>query len=694
MIKDNTFSYLKANTVLFAQKMCEALSDMCGAQFIPLKESIREGAYSSQFDTMLFIGFTGAIQGYYLLSFDNSVALKLIGAYEEDMPIDKIRDLREDFGGLLKESLNLAVGQSIEELEKSFSDLTFAPSTIVYGEIEFPNIMCGSITMEGREGQMLCGFSLNLANLKIGERLEETLKELEQQSTQTKESRRNIESILQLLPTGLLAINSSGEILPGYSTSTPTIIGHQPDTEVVGQYLPEFIGAPAALHESWKNWLSLAYQKFGDLPFTDIKDLCPLGELTNTFKHILKINWYPITGEDGTNLDKMLVVIEDVSRQRELETKMEEMNFRHQENLELISQVINLQPDEITDFIYDSSELLSNATKIVTHSNIDREFINELFRTFHTLKGSSGQYQFKSLQELAHKVEDHLKVFRDTSSPLSENTIDEIKHSIDDAKGYIERIQDMRTKLGGKTETIKHKAFRDPQTVMASLNEINAVASHLGSIIDTCNSERMYLDISAKIGKARKMVLSLRTISLSFFESSFNSLIENTCRKTNKQATMTVSKDVRIDVAAMRKLHQCLIHLINNAIDHGIEIPEERLRQGKIETGMIILSGHTTENEIIISFEDDGKGIDLNGIRKRLHSHYNYSETDTDKMSDNELFTFLLIPGFSTKEVATEISGRGVGMDFVNHTIKEMGGTISLKSARGKGTTVTLTIPK
>jgi CheY-specific phosphatase CheX len=288
MLQDNSFGYLKANTVLFAQKTCEALSDMCGAQFLPLKETIREGAFTSPYHVIIYISFTGAIQGHYLLSFNEDVVLKLIGAYDERMTPQQVRDLREDFSGLLKETLNLAVGQSIEELEKSFHNLSFTPSTVVYGEIEFPNIMSGSIAIEGREGTMLCGFLLNLANLKIKEKLDEALHEVEVQTREAEESRRNIESILSLLPTGLLAINAQGIILPGFSKSTQSIIGLSPEEEVIGRYLPECIGARQEDHTAWKNWLVMVFTKYNDLPFADIKALCPLLEFTNTHNHILK----------------------------------------------------------------------------------------------------------------------------------------------------------------------------------------------------------------------------------------------------------------------------------------------------------------------------------------------------------------------------------------------------------------------
>ncbi|MBN1576557.1 MAG: hypothetical protein JW913_08395 [Chitinispirillaceae bacterium] len=166
VITDASSSYLKAFTLVFAQKMCQALLDMCGAHFLINKESLREGTFSTPYRITLFAGFSGAIQGNYIVSLDDTVALKLIGAGDETVSPGKALDFRKEYGGFLKEALNIAVGQAIEAPGKSYGDLAYSPGTAVFGEIEFPDIMSASIVIEGREGKILCGFFLNLANLK------------------------------------------------------------------------------------------------------------------------------------------------------------------------------------------------------------------------------------------------------------------------------------------------------------------------------------------------------------------------------------------------------------------------------------------------------------------------------------------------------------------------------------------------
>ncbi|MDG5815072.1 ATP-binding protein [Chitinispirillales bacterium ANBcel5] len=687
-------SYLKANTIIFAQNVCQALEDMAGAPFNVCKETLEEAPFKSTAKMIAYITFSGSIQGHYLLALDDVIAMKVIDIYEEGMSSSQIRDLRSDYGGFIKELLNLSVGQSIVELEKNFGDLTFFPAIVTFGEIEFPDIQSGNIVIEGKSGKVQCCFSLNMANLKIGQKLEEALVDLEKKTSEAKEARRNVNSILQLLPIGLLAIDKSGKVLPGYSKSTNSVVGLDPEQQIVGKELPEVLGTSKECLESWKSWLTLVYDKFGEIPFKDMADLCELNEFVSDRKRNLKIDWLPVEDETDKQLEKLLVVIQDVTKQRELEASMKELNDRHQNNLELISQIINIGPDEVTNFIYDSSQLLTDAQKIVERNNYDRELVNELYRTFHTLKGSSGQFRFKELQQLAHSVEDHLRMFRDKTSAIDTGTVQQIMDSIKDAKGYITRIQDIKSKLGGKDESLKTKAERDPGSVMVNLGTVKEIGFEINKLKEKCKLSPCDQFVIKELDQLYLKALELRKINLSFFISSLESLVKNTVEKVGKKASIVVGNDMAIDIEVMRKVHQCLIHMINNALDHGIESPEERAQNGKMESGLLVLSGLADEKNYRITISDDGRGIDINSVKTKVAEIFNKTEEEMNNMNQSELLGYLFEAGFSTKDRTTEISGRGVGMDFVSHTVKKLNGSVEINTSKGKGTEIVLVIPQ
>jgi two-component system chemotaxis sensor kinase CheA len=666
---------------------------MVGVPFSVKDSSFSESSYVSPFKMITFISFSGIIQGNYLCSLNEETALKLIGEYSDGVSDDQVRGKRPEFSGFVKEVLNLSVGQSIVELEKNFGDLTFNPSTVVYGELEFPDFLSGNVLLESEHGNILCGFSLNLANLRIGQKLEEALVEIEKKTAEALEARKNISSILELLPVGLVAIDQFGTVLPGYSKSMQSVAGTEAGETLAGRFLPEVLRIDSSIGKSLKNWLDLVFAKYDLIPFKDLKDLCEINEINTSDARILKLDWLPVIDNENNVLEKLLVVIEDITRHRELELKMKELSDRHQENLDLISQIINLGPDEVTDFIYDSSQLLSDAQKVVEGDSCDREFVNDLFRTFHTLKGSSGQFKFKALQEMAHKVEDHLRQYRNTTYNIDEGIISEVKTSIEDARNYISRIKDIRTKLGGKNETLRQKADRDPNTIMVSTEDIDEVRIRCKSILLKSQSlikDKFFIE---EMNQCHNALCDLKRMKLSFFLSSLESLAQNSCEKVGKKVTISIAMDLGIEIEIVRAIHQCFIHLINNAIDHGIELPEVRLKSGKIENGVIVISGKRENDIYIISFEDDGRGIDIPAVKERIVSSYCIKTEDVDKLSLEELYRYLFKPGFTTRSTVSMLSGRGVGMDFVYHTLTKLGGDVKISSEEGRGTIVTLSIP-
>ncbi len=685
--------YLRSSTLHFARKMCQSIYDMAGISYTVNEASFQEASFISTYKMITFISFSGMIQGNYLCSCDEAVALKIIGAYSEGMTDQQIREMRLEFSGFIKELLNLSVGQSIVELEKNFGDLTFNPSTVVYGELDFPEFLSGNILLENANGNILCGFSLNLANLRIGQKLEEALVEIERKTAEALEAKKNISSILELLPIGLVAIDQFGKILPGYSKSMHAVAGVDSDVSLVGNLLTGLLKIDEKSGVAWKNWLKLVFTKYNQIPFRDLHELCEINEVKTADQRILKFEWYPVVDTIRNVMEKLLVVVEDVTQQRNLECKMKELNSKHQENLDMVSQIVNIGPEEVTDFIYDSSQLLTDAQNIVEEERHNRAFIDDLFRTFHTLKGSSGQFQFTALQEMAHKVEDHLRMYRNASCDIDDGIISEVKSSIRDARNYITRIKDIRAKLGGKNETLRQKATRDPDTIMVSAGKIEDVKNRSKKLLvkgKNFISDPMFID---EMVQCHNALCELKRMKLSFFLSSLGSLAYNIGEKTGKKVSLSITQDIGIEIDIIRIIHQCFIHLINNAIDHGIEPPKERLMVGKIECGVIVISGKKENDSYVISFEDDGKGVDFDAVKEKIKGLFGMSDNDIERIDDEEMLRFLFKPGFTTRPSVTMQSGRGVGLDFVYHTSKKLGGDVKIKSIRGRGTTVSLIVP-
>lgn len=151
--------------------------------------------------------------------------------------------------------------------------------------------------------------------------------------------------------------------------------------------------------------------------------------------------------------------------------------------------------------------------------------------------------------------------------------------------------------------------------------------------------------------------------------------------------------DTELDRQVLELIKDPLTHMVRNSADHGLEMPEERVEAGKPETGTITLNAFHEGGHIIIEIKDDGKGLSMERIRRKIIDNGLATEPELDGLSDTQIQQFIFRAGFSTAEQVTNISGRGVGMDVVRTNIEKIGGTVELKSIEGHGTTFTIKIP-
>lgn len=170
--------------------------------------------------------------------------------------------------------------------------------------------------------------------------------------------------------------------------------------------------------------------------------------------------------------------------------------------------------------------------------------------------------------------------------------------------------------------------------------------------------------------------------------------IRDICVKLQKQAELKVEgQDTLVDKMILEQLYDPMTHLVNNAMTHGIEIPEIRQRAGKDPQGRIQIKAFHQGNQTVISVSDDGAGIDPERVRQKVIEKGLVSGSDAQKLSTLDLYDYLFHSGFSTKDQADEFSGRGVGMDVVSDKLKKIRGTIGIDSTLGKGTTFTIRLP-
>jgi two-component system, chemotaxis family, sensor kinase CheA len=200
--------------------------------------------------------------------------------------------------------------------------------------------------------------------------------------------------------------------------------------------------------------------------------------------------------------------------------------------------------------------------------------------------------------------------------------------------------------------------------------------------------------VSRIVSQLQEALTRTRMVPLNVVFARFPRLVRELARSMNKRVQLKIEgEDTEIDRALVEKLNECLVHLIRNAIDHGIEPPDERTAAGKPPEGLIEISASQSEGSVIVVVRDDGRGIDPNKIRRKAIERGLLTEEQASSLNDDDAIQFIFRSGFSTKEEVSEVSGRGVGMDAVKAAMEQIGGTIDLHSQIGAGTTVTLRLP-
>ena len=199
-------------------------------------------------------------------------------------------------------------------------------------------------------------------------------------------------------------------------------------------------------------------------------------------------------------------------------------------------------------------------------------------------------------------------------------------------------------------------------------------------------------EIERLAGELRDTMMVLRMMPVASLFSRFRRLVHDLARETGKDIELiTEGEMTEVDKTVIDRLADPLVHLVRNSVDHGLETPEDRIASGKPPVGRVHLSAHQTGSEVVITIQDDGRGLDRARIRAKAEA--NGLVQPGAQLSDQELLQLIFQPGFSTAEKVTNLSGRGVGMDVVKKTIETLRGAIDIKSTPGEGSEIALRIP-
>ena len=251
------------------------------------------------------------------------------------------------------------------------------------------------------------------------------------------------------------------------------------------------------------------------------------------------------------------------------------------------------------------------------------------------------------------------------------------------------------------------QASMESSTIRVAVNKVDQLINLVGELVITQamlaqNSRGLdagvhqqllagLADLDRNTRDLQESVLSIRMIPMSVVFNRFPRMLRDLAGKLGKKVDfVTHGEATELDKSLVEKITDPLTHLVRNSCDHGIETPAERIAAGKTEAGRLFLSASHQGGNIIIEVSDDGAGLN----RERILAKAQQQGMDvSDTMTDAEVWQLIFAPGFSTAEAVTDVSGRGVGMDVVKRNISAMGGVVDIRSAKGFGTTISISLP-
>ncbi|MEO7996728.1 MAG: chemotaxis protein CheA [Gemmatimonadaceae bacterium] len=397
----------------------------------------------------------------------------------------------------------------------------------------------------------------------------------------------------------------------------------------------------------------------------------------------------------------------------------------------------------LRDFLNEAAEYIaaSEVALLTLEANKqDSEAINTVFRAFHTVKGTAAFLGLTHIAEFAHEAESLLMRVRDREfvygpgcADLSLRSVDMLKAllgAVEDAvatdgtlvqpsgyhtliaalDGYNPASDAASIALSGSVEEaprVQRAETVVDATIRVRTDRLDRLINMVGELViaQTMIAGDQYMvdaqqpELMRKVSHAGKIVRELQELSMSMrmvpLRSTFQKLarvVRDTASKVGKSVQFTTEgEDVEIDRNLVDILADPLVHMVRNAVDHGIEQPDDRDRAGKSRTGSVRLSAYHSSGNVVVDLIDDGGGLHRDRITSKAIEK-GLIESDRG-MSDSEVFNLIFAPGFSTAEKVTDISGRGVGLDVVRRNLELIRGRLEISSEPGKGTTFSLRLP-
>lgn len=362
------------------------------------------------------------------------------------------------------------------------------------------------------------------------------------------------------------------------------------------------------------------------------------------------------------------------------------------------------------------------------------ETVQELFRSAHTIKGMAATMGYEDMTTLTHELEgvlDHVRSHRIRVNgklmdcifhciDLLENMLFSIAgggdgkvdmgHSLTALKEALQKSQETEGEeegFMGSSDTYGKLKPNSSKTIRVDLDRMDLLMNLFTElIIDRGRLEELSGDLAFNpltetvehigriTGDMQNIILNMRMIPIEHVLTRFPRMVRDLARELKKKIRLDIQgSDTEMDRTVIDEIGEPLIHLLRNAIDHGIELPENRMKKGKRPEGLVQIKAYHSGNRVLIEIKDDGAGIDREKLLKKALEKGLVSPKESKHLTPAQIDEFIFAPGLSTVETVSDVSGRGVGLDVVKTRVESLGGSCTVESIPDEGTTFFIQLP-
>ncbi len=479
------------------------------------------------------------------------------------------------------------------------------------------------------------------------------------------ESKKNMQTLLDNLDQGFCVFDEAGKVLPEVSKAAKLFFGKDPAGETISEIIPY----TEKSKRSFQSWQELAFG--GTLSFESFLPLAP-----NSFEHgerYVEMDFRPIyQTQDPEKLSKVICIASD---------KTEERKFRLKAETEatLVKVVMTILSDRrsFVDFVLESRKNFRDLEAEVKAANPK---FDVLFRGMHSLKGSCAAFHMTQLSNDAHHFESQLSDLKGAEG--------------EKLKQYIPNLSRGLEALNKQFEGF----LKSHENVLGPIEESSDRAKTLSMQIINQQCQLIEKEIGKESSVFKSFIENFVQDDIAKLFQRYEGVVKGVAERQFKSVDFEIENNkVKVFSEPYGPLVGSYIHVFRNAIDHGLEDEEVRVANGKPATGSIKVLFNTFRDDGVemlrIEVRDDGKGIDPKFIKQKAVEKKVISQAEADSLNDQQAIQLLFKSGFSTNDVVTDLSGRGVGLEALQYEAKAMGGKAMLESEPGIGTTLIVDVP-